>query len=90
MSSRAVPDAPPDAALTTMEIKILDRLAPGKPKTDYPARGMAFYALKIARLGGYLNRKGDPPPGNIVMWRGLASLIDINLGITLAAELVGN
>ncbi|WP_292589651.1 hypothetical protein [Mesorhizobium sp.] len=49
---------------------------------------MAFYISKIARLGGYLNRTRDPPPGNIVMWRGLTRLTDIALGLSLAAELV--
>ncbi len=28
----------------------------------------------IARLGGYLNRKNDPPPGSKVIWRGLEYL----------------
>ena len=31
----------------------------------------------IARLGGYLNRKGDGPPGAQVLWRGLRRLEDI-------------
>lgn len=29
---------------------------------------------QIARMGGYLNRKSDPPPGPTVMWRGLNRL----------------
>jgi len=28
------------------------------------------FITMIARLGGYLNRKNDPPPGPTVMWRG--------------------
>jgi hypothetical protein len=44
----------------------------------------------LAKLGGYLARKGDPPPGNAVMWRGLTRLTDIVLGMQLAAETVGN
>lgn len=47
---------------------------------------MFSYLIKIARLGGYLARAKDPPPGNIVMWRGLSRLTDITLG----AELMGN
>jgi hypothetical protein len=68
----------------------LDRLAPDKPSINASPRGLAFYAVKIARLGGYLNRRSDPPPGNMVMWRGLTRLTDIALGISLAAKLVGN
>lgn len=41
---------------------------------------------EIARLGGYLGRRHDPPPGNMIMWRGWTRLMDIQLGIELAAE----
>lgn len=90
MNSRASPEAPPGTALTATEIKILDSLVPDRPQRRHQARGIALYAVKIARLGGYLNRKSDPPPGNIVMWRGLSRLVDIKLGLTMAAKLVGN
>ena len=42
------------------------------------------YLIKVARLGGYMARTRDPPPGTIVIWRGLARLTDIALGATLA------
>ena len=80
----------PDVALTALEVKILDRVVPDKPSSQTSARGLAFYSVKIARLGGYLNRRRDSPPGNIVMSRGLTRLTDIGLGLSLAAELVGN
>jgi hypothetical protein len=90
MSSRAAPEAAPDIAFTSLEVKILDRIVADKPSDNPTTRGLGFYAVKIARLGGYLNRRRDPPPGNIVMWRGLTRLTDIGLGLSLAAELVGN
>ena len=34
--------------------------------------GVIDYLIKIARLGGYLDRAKDLPLGNIVMWRGLS------------------
>src|SRR5439155_10794638 len=46
--------------------------------------------IKIARLGGYLARANDPAPGNIVMWRGLSRLTDIELGAHVGAKIVGN
>ena len=46
--------------------------------------------IKLATLGGYLARAHDPPPGNIVIWRGLSPLTDIELGIMIGAQLVGN
>jgi hypothetical protein len=37
----------------------------------------AQVVLWIARLGGYLNRKHDRPPGPTVIWRGFLSLHEI-------------
>jgi hypothetical protein len=51
---------------------------------------LSLYLTKLARLGGYLARAKDPPPGNTVMWRGLTRLTDIQLGFILGAQLVGN
>jgi hypothetical protein len=48
------------------------------------------YVMKIAMLGGYLARNNDPPPGNLVIWRGLNRLADIALGISMKEKLVGN
>ena len=30
--------------------------------------------LTVAMMGGYMNRKHDPPPGHEIMWRGYSSL----------------
>jgi len=46
--------------------------------------------IKLARLGGYLARAHDRPPGNTVIWRGLSRLTDIELGIMIGFQLVGN
>jgi hypothetical protein len=82
------PDADPSLAPTPTETEILDRLEPGENRP--PKRTMSRYITKIARLGGYLARASDPPPGNIVMWRGLSRLTDIRLGVGIAASFVGN
>ena len=88
MLNRSAPDAAPILALTTTEIAVLDRLVNDKP----PARRktLSHYLTKIARLGGYLARANDPPPGNTVMWRGLSRLTDIALGAMVGAEVAGN
>jgi len=44
----------------------------------------------IARLGRNLARNSDPPPGNETTWRGLTRLVDIQLGVLMGADLVGN
>jgi hypothetical protein len=88
MINRAAPKASPRIALADDEIAILDRLAPRSPP-DRPAESLTVYLNQIARLGGYLARAHDPPPGNTVMWRGWSRLMDIKLGATLAAHTCG-
>ena len=53
-------------------------------------RQKAHYAIQLAKLGGYLARKADAPPGNMVLWRGFSRLTDIHLGVEIGAKLVGN
>jgi Transposase DNA-binding len=88
MLNRSAPDALPTLALTMTEIAVLDRLVNDKPKTR--RKTLSSYLTKIARLGGYLARANDPPPGNMVMWRGLCRLTDIALGAMVGVEIVGN
>jgi hypothetical protein len=45
---------------------------------------------RLPRLGSYLARAHDPPPGNTVIWSGLTRLTDIELGIMIGVQLVGN
>jgi hypothetical protein len=89
MINRTQPQAAPTIALTQLELDLLDQLFPAKGKARAgPLLGS--YLVRIARLGGYLARAGDPVPGNIVMWRGLARLTDLTLGYALGSKLVGN
>jgi len=71
-------------------MKLLDGLIADKPSHLGELKPLSSYLNKIARLGGYLARTKDPPPGNIVMWRGLSRLTDITLGAAIGIELVGN
>jgi hypothetical protein len=61
-----------------------------KPRAPPAENTLSLYLTKLARLGGYLARTKDPPPGNTVMWRGLTRLTDIQLGFILGTQLVGN
>ena len=40
----------------------------------------------IARLGGFLARKGDGPPGTVTLWRGWKRLTDLTEGWNLATQ----
>src|SRR5215813_12769283 len=77
MLNRSAPNAQPTLALTPTEIVVLDRLVNDR---SHRGKTLSHYLTKIARLGGYLARTSDPPPGNTVMWRGLSRLTDIALG----------
>lgn len=88
MLNRSMPDAPPTLALTKVEVTLLDQLV--KDRTSPRRKRLGHYLIKIARLGGYLARANDPPPGNMVMWRGLSRLTDIALGAAVGAGIVGN
>ena len=90
MLNRSAPDAPPDLGLTDDEIELLDHLVKDKSQKPLRRKTLSHYFTKIARLGGYLARANDPPPGNTVMWRGLSRLTDIELGAIIGARIVGN
>jgi hypothetical protein len=90
MINRAAPDALPAVAFTELEVYLLDELIRDKADADRRTKSLATYVTKLARLGGYLARAHDPPPGNKVVWRGLSRLTDIELGAIIGARLVGN
>jgi len=90
MLHRVEPDAPPEMAFTELELYLLDELVPDKPGMKSPMYALTGYLTKLAQLGGYLARAHDPPPGNMVVWRGLSRLTDIELGVIIGAQFVGN
>ena len=84
MVNRASPDAPAENVLTKPEIELLDRMAASTmPTSGMPEGTVGRYLVQIAKLGGYLARAKDPPPGTMVIWRGLARLTDMVLGFEL-------
>ncbi|WP_082847980.1 transposase [Bradyrhizobium sp. DOA9] len=82
------PEAPPTLALTATEIGALDRLVNDQPKATQNT--LSHYPIKIARLGGYLARASDLPPGNTVMWHGRPCLADIALHALVEGTIVAN
>jgi hypothetical protein len=90
MSNRIDPEADPELVFTDLELRILDRLVKDKPTVAAQQPLLSHYLIKLARLGGYLARNSDPPPGNETIWRGLTRLVDIQLGVLLGTEDVGN
>lgn len=87
MINREGATLPAELVLSETEIKILDHLKPDSKQTK---KSLSTYLTKIAKLGGYLARSSDPPPGNNVMWRGIQRLNEIQIGVEIGMNLVGN
>jgi len=83
-TNRVSPELPAKLVFTDTEIKLLEHLIPAENASKKVTVG--DFLTKLARLGGYLNRKRDGPPGNMVLWRGMARLTDIHLGYCLGRE----
>ncbi len=81
MVRRENPEAPPSTVFTDQEIEFLGQLATPVDPEKMPT--LNSYMIKVARLGGYLNRKNDPPPGTAIMWRGMARLADLLEGFSI-------
>lgn len=82
MLSREAPKVSPATVFTDAERQLLERKTP-KGKQQFP-RELDFYVRIVARLGGYLDRTSDAPPGTTVIWRGLSRLADLVEGACIA------
>ncbi|WP_308431164.1 IS4 family transposase [Leptospira borgpetersenii] len=89
MMNRSTNFVSPDIRLTATEIHLLDELIKNKNCDNKQKKTLTNYITKIARLDGYLARSSDPPPGNMVIWRGFSRLTDITLGFKLAKNNCG-
>jgi hypothetical protein len=89
MLNRCAADAPPGLALTEVEIHLLDQLVKDKPSEVSQPKTLSSYLTKIARLGGYLARAHDAPPGNQVIWKGMSRLTDMELGFMVGVKTCG-
>lgn len=88
MINRTAKATSPKLVFTQQEMDLLDCLI---VKDSVSKRnGLSRYIKKVARLGGYLARANDPPPGNQVLWRGMSRLTDIQLGFEIGRKFVGN
>jgi len=85
VQGQKTPDIPCEAFLAEAEWQALyaylfQRPPPAKPPTLRDAIRM------IAKLGGFLGRKGDGEPGPMALWRGLMRLPDLAAGWTMAVK----
>ena len=82
--AREVPECAAEWLFSDVELRFL---------TDYAAdaglsapNNLAGAVLLVALLGGYQNRKHDPPPGHQIMWRGYERMSLATLGYRIAEK----
>jgi len=84
--ARTDPAAPCSALLADHEWKVLFlKVNKNKPLPKKPPP-IGDVVIWIAKLGGYLARKSDGPPGTIALWRGWKRLADLTEGWNLAVQ----
>ena len=82
---REVPDLPPEVLFTDIEIEVLAAYA-GSRRDLKPPERLGEAVLIVARLGGHLGRKRDPPPGHEVIWIGYSMLRAMCVGYLLGRD----
>ena len=66
---REVPELPAEVLFSDLEIEVLKAYS-NKKNFTLP-KNLGDAVKLVARIGGYLDRKKDPPPGHQLMWLGL-------------------
>jgi hypothetical protein len=79
---REVPDMPAETIFSNLEIRCM-RLFAQNHRLPPPA-DLGAAVLLVAKLGGYINRGNDPPPGAEVLCRGFIRLSLMCDGLALA------
>lgn len=85
MLNRESPGLPTEIAFDSIEIRLLTR----RSKSESAPSTLGQCIVLLAKIGGYLARKSDPPPGSTVIWRGLNKLYELRAGYEIALN-VGN
>lgn len=82
-AARVHPQAPCTVAFTDAEWRVLYRYYNAQAPPDQPPT-LSEAVWWLARLGGFMGRKGDGEPGVKVLWRGILRLHDLVAGFLLA------
>ncbi len=81
---RECPNLPCDLFYSTEEWKVIC-IVSKKKRNSIPT--LSEINIMVAKLGGYLGRKNDAPPGPKNMWTGLRRLRDLVIAFEIAEEL---
>ena len=78
---REVPGLPAEIMFSDIELKVLRAYSAKKKLTQPDKLGDAV--ILVAKLGGYIGRKNDPPPGHQIIWNGYSKLQHMCEGFSL-------
>jgi hypothetical protein len=84
LMGRETPELPAEVMFSDVEIKTLQAYAKKKRLKQPFLLGDAVRL--VAKLGGYLGRKSDPPPGHQIIWQGYTLLRAMSMGFALLYE----
>jgi hypothetical protein len=87
IAAREHPELPVSIWLEEAEWQTLACWAKNTPTPPSQPPTVKEAVLWLAKLGGFLGRKGDGQPGPICLWRGLRRLNDLTAGFMLAKSL---
>lgn len=79
---REMPQLAPEVLFTDIEVQLLQGFADLHALP--PPTNLGSAVRLVAKLGGYIGRNRDPPPGHQVLWHGYTGLQIMTLGATLA------
>ncbi|NQT19235.1 MAG: IS4 family transposase [Planctomycetes bacterium] len=84
--ARTDPTTPCTALLADHEWRVLFLRVNRNQKLPESVPTIAEAVTWVARLGGFLARDGDGPPGTVTLWRGWKRLADLTDGWSLAIQ----
>ncbi len=82
--SRETPELPAEVLFSDIELRTLRAYA--KKKRLTPPSSLGEAVRLVARIGGYLGRTHDPPPGHQLLWQGYAEFQFMCIGFALLEE----
>jgi len=84
---REVPELPPELLFSDVELRVLGDFAQTRRRPRPRPTQLGEAVRLVAILGGYLDRKHDPPPGHQLMWHGYTKLTAMAMAYQLRDEL---
>jgi len=78
---RETPELPAEILFSDIELRTLRAYA--KKKGIKPPILLGEAVILVAKIGGYLNRKNDPPPGYQILWHGYLEFQYMCMGFAL-------